>query len=124
MVTVMVWAPAGVPGFVAWLDGDEELQPEKVNRLAASKSVNNITRAKRRLSPRVRRGVKARKRRLAHATPCNGVESLRRSAVVGAVVVIVSVEVAAPLDGVTEEGAKVQPTPVGNVPQENFTVPL
>ena len=106
------------------MDGDEELQPEKVNRPPASKRVNNITRAKRRLCARVRLGVNARKRRLAHATPCSGVESLRRRAVVGAVVVMVRVEVVTPLDGVKEAGAKVQPTPAGNVPQENFTVPL
>lgn len=124
VVTVMAWTPAGVPEFVGGLEGDDELQPENVIRPAASKSVNKLARARRRLSPRVRRGEKARRRRLAQATPCSGAESLPRRAVVGAVVVMVRVEVAAPLDGVTEDGAKVQPTPVGSVPQENFTVPV
>ena len=105
------------------LEGEEELQPENESRPAASKSVSRLARARRRLSLKVRRGDRVSKRRVAQAIPCSGRDRLRRTAVVGAVVVMVRVEVAGPVDGVTEDGAKLQATPAGRVPQENLTVP-
>lgn len=124
VVREMVWTPAGVPGFVTGLEGEEELQPENESRPAASKSVSRPARARRRLSPKTRRGDRVSKRRLAQAIPCSGPDRLRRRAVVGAVVVMVRVEVVALVDGVTEDGEKLQATPVGRVPQENLTVPV
>lgn len=124
-VRVMVWAPAGVPGFVGVLfEGEEELQPENESRPAASRSVSRVARARRRLSPRSLRGDRVSRMKLAHAIPCSGSDRSRRRAVEGAVVVMVRTLVAAPLVGVTEAGAKVQLAPLGSVPQENFTVPL
>jgi hypothetical protein len=88
------------------------------------KSVRKPARFSRRLNRLVRRGDRVRNIRLAKVMPWSGRVGSFSKAVVGAVVVMVRVEVAVPLDGVTEDGAKVQVAPAGRVPQENFTVPV
>ena len=57
VVTVMVWSPVGVPGFVTGLEGEDELQPENESKPAANKNVSRLARVRRRLSPNKRRGI-------------------------------------------------------------------
>src|SRR5258706_8838621 len=70
-VTVMVCTPAGVPGMVTGDFGEEELQPESAMRPAASRNASRPVGISRRLSPRMRRGERARKTRPAQAMSCS-----------------------------------------------------
>src|ERR1700729_1944288 len=112
-VKIMVWAPTGVPGFVgAVFEGEEELHPENEMRLAPITAIKRLARSRRWLSPRMRRGERRSRVRPAHAIPGSGRENPFREALVAAVVATVRVVVAAPLDGVTVTGAKVQVIPL------------
>ena len=125
--TLMACTPAGVPGMVTGAFGEVELQPERESSPAANRNIRRLARIRRLLSPRMRRGEKARNTRpAAQAMPCREREiSLWSEAVVVAVVVIVRVLVAGVLlAGVNEAGANAQETPLGRVPQENFMVAL
>ena len=125
-VMVMIWTPEGVPVMVVGGFGEEELQPDSEIRPAVSRNVSRLTRVRRWLSLRMRRGERIRNTRPAQAMPCREPEiSSRSEALVVAVVVIVRVVVEdAPPAGVREAGTKVQEVPLGRVPQENLMVPL
>lgn len=125
-VTLIACTPAGVPGMVTGAFG-EELQPERESSPAANRNVSRLARIRRLLSPRMRRGEKARNTRpAAQAMPCREPQiPLWSEAVVVAVVMMVRVVVAGVLlTGVMEAGANAQEAPLGRPPQENLRVPL
>ena len=126
-VTLIACTPAGVPGMVTGAFGEVELQPGRESSPAANRNVSRLARIRRLLSPRMRRGEKARNTRpAAQAMPRREPEiPLWSEAVVVAVVVMVRVVVAGVvLAGVRVAGANAQEAPVGRVPQENLIVPL
>ena len=126
-VTLIACTPAGVPGMVTGAFGEVELQPERESSPAANRNVSRLARIRRLLSPRMRRGEKARNTRpAAQAMPCREPEiPLWSEAVVVAVVVMVRVVVAGVLlAGIMEVGANAQEAPLGRPPQENLRVPL
>jgi hypothetical protein len=130
-VTVIVCVPAGVPGELVapdvLLPPEEALDPPHPDReikphITTSMGTKYICR-RCRFDPGP--GSKSRNATLTHAIGASFLTAARCVAAEGAVVVIVSLVLAAvPFPGVTEEGANVQVAKLGSVPQEKLTVPV
>lgn len=130
-MTVIVWVPAGVPGVLVAPDvllrpeeAPDPPHPDREVKLQARTSTGTKYIHRRyRFDPRP--GSKSRKATLTHATGASFLTAARCVAAEGAVVVIVSLVLAAvSLPGVTEEGANVQVAKLGSVPQEKLTAPV
>jgi hypothetical protein len=127
-VTVIVSVPAGVPGVLLAPDAlpaaGETLdppQPDREIQLHITTMGTKYIHRRYRFDPRT--GSKSRNATLTHATGVSFLTAARCVAAEGAVVVIVSlVLAAAPLPGLTEEGANVQVAKLGRVPQEKLTM--